>query len=137
MKFKRFIVTLIIAILIITNGKCYVEANTNNVRVKLVSVRNNRKSYKVKVKIANYTKKTVSYGEKFVLYKSAKGKWKKVKWKNGYAFNDSEIIIMSGYSQTKIFSLGKKAFTEKLSKKNKYMIKFKISGKYKKVKFKI
>ena len=97
MKFKRIIAMLIIATLILANGKCHVQASENSVKVNVVSVINKNKSYRVKIKIVNNTKKSIWYGEEFSLYKKTKGKWKKIRWNDNYAFNDSETIILSGY----------------------------------------
>lgn len=90
------------------------------------------------MKIINNSKKEITYGEDFSIYKkNSKGKWKIVKWNKGYGFGDVEHVLMAGYSTKKTFYVDKSAISKKMKKNTTYKIKFKISGKNKTIKFKI
>lgn len=137
MKKKKIIAILLLTIIILSNIENPVHASENNVRIKVLSVKNNRQFVKVKVKIMNKTKRTISFGEKFSLYKRSNGKWEKIKWKDNYAFYDVKYILRKGKTAKRVFYVNKEALKEKLEKKKRYMIRFRISGKKKAVKFKL
>lgn len=137
MRLKKFIVVFIMMILILESGTVIAEASKNDMQVKVVSIKNKNKCVKVKVKIFNNTKKQISYGNDFFLYKRSGGKWKKLKMKEGYGFDTSLNILFAGGSMKKTFYIDKKAYNRKVEKNKRYMLKFRISGKKKIIKFKL
>lgn len=129
---------LVLAATLIFSSVTVAQAKTNNVKVKCVSVKNTKKSVKVKVKITNNSKKDVEFGEYFTLHKKKNnGKWKRIEWKEGYAFHDLAYVVMPGGSIKQTFTVYKPAIGEKLKKKTAYKINIVIGGKKKSVKFKI
>ncbi len=69
MKLKKMIVVLMMVVFVLESITAPVKASAVNVRVRVVSVKNKSKCVKVKVKISNDTKKQISYGNDFSLYK--------------------------------------------------------------------
>ncbi|MCI9617653.1 MAG: hypothetical protein HFG31_06570 [Eubacterium sp.] len=136
MKLKKMIVVLMM-VFVLESIAVPVKASAGNVRVIVVSVKNKSKCVKVKVKISNDTKKQISYGNDFSLYKRNGRKWKKLKIKEGYGFDTSLNILFAGGSTKKTFYIDKKAYNKKIEQNKRYMIKFRISGKKKMIKFKL
>ncbi|MCI9565848.1 MAG: hypothetical protein HFG30_07585 [Eubacterium sp.] len=137
MKLKKMIVVLMMVVFVLESITAPVKASAVNVKIRVVSVKNKNKCVKVKVKISNNTKKQISYGNDFSLYKRNGRKWKKLKMKEGYGFDTSLNILFVGESTKKTFYIDKKAYKKKIEKNKRYMIKFRISGKKKMIKFKL
>ena len=136
MKLKRMIAVLMIVIFTLSSGTVSIEASKNSGQVKLLSINNKRKCIKVKVKIINNSKKYLSFGEKFSLYKeTGSGKWKKIKCNDKFVIPDIEYILFAGKNMKKTFYINKEAFKENIEVNKRYMIKFRISGKKKTIKF--
>lgn len=137
MRLKKIIVVFMMMVLVLGSTTVPVKASAGNVQIRLVSVKNKNKCVKVKVKIFNNTKKQISYGNDFSLYKRNDGKWKKLKMKEGYGFDDSLNILLAGGTTKKTFYIDKKAYNRKIEKNKRYMIKFRISDKKKIIKLKL
>lgn len=135
MKIFKKVALLLFVSLVIANVKP-VMAATNNVNANVISVKSNLKTIKVKVKISNNSKNAVEFGDYFDLYKKKAGKWKKMKWKNARYFDDEEHVVLPGGSFVKKYTIPKKDL-EKTIKKGKYQLRFKLSGKNKKLLFKL
>lgn len=136
-KIRKLLVVLLAMALIFEVGFTQVKAGENSTQIKVLSIKKRSKSVRVKVKIINNTKKEIMYGNDFLLYERRGGKWKKLRMKAGYGFDDSLNIILAGKSAKKIFYIEKNAYCKKMQKNKRYMIKWSISGKNKKIKFQL
>jgi hypothetical protein len=133
-RIRKVVFILILAITIFNITP--VMASSKGVKVKVVSVKNKSKSVKVKVKIINKSKKAIEYNNYFDLYKKKSGKWNKVRWKGDRYFTDEAYVVLAGGSSVKNYVISKKDVKDSL-KKGKYQIRIKISGKNKKISFKL
>lgn len=132
-RLKRTVLYVMLSMLVFSSSTL-TNAKTNSVEVKVLRVRNNKKNVKVKVKIANRSRKEITYGEYFELYKNCKGRWKKIDSKNGYGYSDEENVLLPNYSSNKTFYINKKSYKQKINK-GRYKIKFKVSKTTKNIKF--
>lgn len=108
----------------------------DKISIKTVSVKNKNNALRVKLKITNNTAQAIEFGEEVRVYKKSGGKWKKIKWNEGYGWNAIAIIVLPKTSVNYTFYVPKDGLVEKLKKGRTYKIGIRIENKIYKTNFK-